>query len=120
MRLSGEIRLGSHALFHFLSRWLKMIELTERMSELKIYLVMNRRTGKVVSGTDKRYSPPHQIYASEFRPPKLFAADEFLETELNSRGISFDKFDLVVIDLPLEIDPYSSAMCIIRPCRKSK
>lgn len=69
---------------------------------MKYYIIRNKRTGKIVSGTDYRYFPRHQIYADEFRPPLLLPFDLFAaETIMTGRGIHNDKFKLEMIEIEI-------------------
>lgn len=65
------------------------------------YLVIqNRRTKRLVSGTDFRYWPRHQIYADEYRPPLLLPVDPKIHSsELQRRGINLERFRLVEIEV---------------------
>lgn len=65
------------------------------------YAIRNKKTGKYVSGTDFRYSPPHQISASEYRPPLLFAPKEVL-IQIRHRSINTKRYELVTIYMPKE------------------
>ena len=67
---------------------------------MKYYIIKNKRTGKVVSGTDYRYYPHHQRYADEYHPPLLLPMDPLVcETTMTGRGIRSDRFKLEVIEI---------------------
>ena len=67
---------------------------------MEYYVVQNKKNGKLVSGTDRRYNPQRQIYADEFRPPMLFSQDKRIyEIELKIRGINMKNFRLLEIKI---------------------
>lgn len=65
------------------------------------YAIRNKRTKKFISGTDYRYNPPHQIAASEWRPPLIISAAHhtFLETTILHRRINMKRYEVVKINI---------------------
>lgn len=65
--------------------------------------IRNKKTGRFVCGTDFNYSPPRQIYATEYRPPILLCCDsKIYSSELKRRGIRLKNFDLVKVWVVVE------------------
>lgn len=64
------------------------------------FMVRDRKTGRLLSGTDFRYNPPHHIFASEYRPPLLLSINPKINSsELRRRNIRLNRFELVRISL---------------------
>lgn len=64
------------------------------------FMVRDRKTGRLLSGTDFRYNPPHHIFASEYRPPLLLSVNPKINSsELRRRNIRLNRFELVRISL---------------------
>ena len=67
------------------------------------YAFRNKRTKKLISGTDYRYNPPHQIAASEWRPPLIISAahKNILEATILNRRINLKRYEVVEVDVVL-------------------
>ena len=69
---------------------------------MKYYVIQNKITKRLVSGTDFRRYPYRQIYADNVRPPLILPTDEaFLKPIIIARGITFRRFRLVEIELEI-------------------
>ena len=70
------------------------------------FMVRDKKTKRLLSGTDFRYHPPHHIFASEYRPPLLLSVNPKINSsELKRRNIRLNRFELVRISLRIgEID----------------
>lgn len=65
------------------------------------YVIKNKRTGRLVSGTNFNTSPLRQRFASETRPPLLLPADPLIvELELRRRGITYRDYKIVTVRIP--------------------
>lgn len=63
-------------------------------------MIVNRKTGKPVSGTDFRYTPAHQIYADEWHPPMLVPLDSaHINYVMRHRDMSTKSFSIVPVEL---------------------
>ena len=62
---------------------------------LEGYVIMNKRTGKFVSGTDYRYHPPHQITDS-FHGVLLYGDKSQAENDFRYRqcGVNYEIVDV--------------------------
>lgn len=66
------------------------------------YAFRNKRTGRLVSDTDRRYHPYHQIYVDEWNPPLLVADDYILaKTVYKVRRMCKD-IEIIKVDLILQ------------------
>lgn len=69
-----------------------------------IYCVFRRKKdGRLVSGTDFRYHPYHQIYADENRPP-LLLSQIMLDSEIAKRRINLKTHDIVEASVWVMVD----------------
>ena len=60
------------------------------------FAIRHRKTKEYISGTNYRYSPPRQIMASEYRPPRLFSKFD-LELEIKHRNINLKRYEVVAV-----------------------
>ena len=60
---------------------------------LVLYAIKHKQTGRLVTGTDFRYSPPRQIL-SQYDSPKLFTGYDLLH-ELQRRKVSMRYYTVV-------------------------
>ena len=60
------------------------------------FAIRHRKTKHYISGTDFRYTPPRQIIADEYHPPKIFAKHQ-LEAEMLSRKINPKRYEVVEV-----------------------
>lgn len=67
---------------------------------MKYYAIQRKKDGLFVSGSDKRYYPPHCIMANEYRPPLLLPFDLRLANgRMICRRINPKRYKLVVIEI---------------------
>lgn len=69
---------------------------------MKCYVIRRKKDGKFVSGTDYHYYPPHSILISsaDYRTPLLLPINkDFIETEINRRGINMKNYELILVEL---------------------
>ena len=69
------------------------------MDEISYYAFRNKRTGKLISGTDYRYDPPHQISSNEWRPPLLISKAHplLLLAQIEARKINSNRYETIEI-----------------------
>lgn len=60
------------------------------------FAIRHRKTKEYISGTDFNYRPPHQIKASEYRPPRLFSKID-LDIEIRHRKINLKQYEVVAV-----------------------
>lgn len=69
--------------------------------QITYYAIRNKKTKKLVSGTDYHYNPVRQIYANTTRPPLLFDLidenEDFIRDKMKSRGMNPARFELVKV-----------------------
>ena len=64
---------------------------------MTLFAIRNKRTKKLITGTDYRYNPPHQR-TNPFLPPLLFT-EATLYREVRHRMISSRYYEAVTIDI---------------------
>lgn len=71
-----------------------------------VYAIRNRKTKKLVTGTNYNYSPHRQIYRSDTQIPILFTKFQkdlgCIEIDMKKRMMSKDNFEIVKIKLSFE------------------
>ena len=67
---------------------------------MKYYAIQRKKDGLFVSGSDRRYDPPHCIMADEYRPPLLLPFDlRLANIERICRRINLKQYKIVVIEI---------------------
>lgn len=64
---------------------------------MTLFAIRNKRTKKLITGTDYRYNPPHQR-TNPFLPPLLFT-EATLYREVRHRMISSRYYEVVTINI---------------------
>lgn len=71
-------------------------------TKFKYYVIMNKRTKRLVSGTNfDRDGSPIQIYADEFRTPLLLSEGE-VKFQIMRRKIDLNTFRVIRVDILLK------------------
>lgn len=65
---------------------------------MNYYAFRRKKDGRLVSGTDFRYYPHHQILATEDRPPRIFSKLE-VKSEILRRGINLKHYEIVEVKI---------------------
>ena len=76
-----------------------------------LYVIRRKKDGALVTGTDYRYSPRHQILQYPTKPPLIISdydgdLPENVECEIKHRGINLKYYEIV----PVEIKQLAAVM----------
>ncbi len=79
-----------------------------------LYVVRRKKDGKLVTGTDFRHFPRHQILQYPTKPPLIISdydgdLPESVESEIKNRGINLKYYDIV----PIEIKQLAAGVVIL-------
>ena len=62
--------------------------------------IKRKKDGAFVSGSDKRYYPPHCIMADDYRSPLLLPCDmRNVKGEIKRRQINMSRYKTVVVEI---------------------
>lgn len=71
-----------------------------------LYVIRRKKDGAIVTGTDYRYYPRHQILQYPTKPPLIISdydgeIQESVQTEIKRRGINLKYYEIVPIEIRL-------------------
>lgn len=71
-----------------------------------LYAVRRKKDGALVTGTDYRYFPRHQILQYPTKPPLILSdydgdIPECVENEIKCRGINLKYYEIVPVEITL-------------------
>lgn len=70
----------------------------ENYKPVTLYAVKQKKSGRLISGTNYRFHPHRQILSDDFSPPLLFTGKQLLG-ELKHRTVSNRYYDVVVVEV---------------------
>ena len=73
------------------------------MAKSEYFAIMRKSNGRLVAGSDRRYSPPHSYMADEVTPPLLVSAahPDFIKTQILMRKINLKRYKIVKVRIDL-------------------
>lgn len=69
-----------------------------------LYVIRRKKDGAIVTGTDYRYSPRHQILQYPTKPPLILSdydgeIPESIQMEIKRRGINLKYYEIVPVEI---------------------